>query len=303
MKRWIVVLCAIGLILLTACAQERGCYQIVLISMDQTDQYWNNIDEGCRRAAEELGNVDYKWYAPETKDSARQIEIINNAVADGADAILLAATSADALNDSLAEAHAAGIKIVYLDSPAGFSPVVATFATDNYAAGRTAGETMLRVLAEKGIAEGTIGIVGVDMTVTSAMDRERGFRDVVADSGFLVLDTQYCEGDFSRSKDAASGLIADGCIGLFGTNEGSTVGVGNAIQEYSGDVVGIGFDNSSNIMALLDQGALSATMVQEPATMGYEGLKAAVLALEGDSRTNYVEDTGVTVLSAESMWS
>ena len=54
------------------------------------DQHWVNMDKVCKQAAEELG-CDYKWIAPDVKDDAKQIECVNNAVAGGYDAIMVAA--------------------------------------------------------------------------------------------------------------------------------------------------------------------------------------------------------------------
>ena len=152
----------------TADTASSESYKIFLITMDQMDQYWTNIDAGCKKAAEELGNVEYQWTAPDVKDDAKQIEMINNAVANGANAILLAANGPEAVNDALKEASAAGVQIVYVDSPANFTPSVATFSTDNTAAGKTAGQTMIDQLAAKGITEGKIGIVSVNAATASA---------------------------------------------------------------------------------------------------------------------------------------
>ena len=96
-------------------AASGDAYKIYMISMDQMDQHWVNMDKGCQEAVAELGNVDYKWTAPDVKDDAKQIECINNAVADGAQAILLAANGPDADVAALKEAEAAGVKIVYVD--------------------------------------------------------------------------------------------------------------------------------------------------------------------------------------------
>lgn len=41
-----------------------GNHKIYLITMDQMDQHWVNVDAGCKKAVEELGNVDYTWLAP-----------------------------------------------------------------------------------------------------------------------------------------------------------------------------------------------------------------------------------------------
>lgn len=142
--------------------------------MDQMDQHWVNVDKGCKEAVAELGNVDYNWLAPDVKDDAKQIECINNAVAGGAQAILLAANGPDAVTASLKEAEAAGVKIVYVDSAADY-PGVATLATDNKAAGTTAGNEMIKALEAAGITEGKIGIVNVNAATASTVAREEGF--------------------------------------------------------------------------------------------------------------------------------
>lgn len=281
----------------TADTASSESYKIFLITMDQMDQYWTNIDAGCKKAAEELGNVEYQWTAPDVKDDAKQIEMINNAVANGANAILLAANGPEAVNDALKEASAAGVQIVYVDSPANFTPSVATFSTDNTAAGKTAGQTMIDQLAAKGITEGKIGIVSVNAATASTVARDDGFRSAFEGTKFELQESQYCDGDAARSKDAASAFIADGCVGVFGCNEGSTVGVGNAIKESGADVVGVGFDSSDNVLELINEGCLYATMVQNPDVMGYEGVKAAVAALQGGTADGAVTDTGVTVVT------
>ena len=96
--------------------------------------------------------------------------------------------------DKVKEAEAAGVKIVYVDSPANV-PGEATFSTDNTAAGKTAGETMLDALTEKGVTSGKIGIVNVNAATASCVARESGFRSAFEGTGFELLETQYGEGD------------------------------------------------------------------------------------------------------------
>lgn len=276
-------------------------YKIYMISMDQMDQHWVNMDKGCQKAVEELGNVEYKWSAPDVKDDAKQIECINNAVADGADAILLAANGPDADVAALKEAQAAGVKIVYVDSPANLA-AVKTFATNNEAAGKTAGEQLLKALTDKGVESGKIGIINTNAATTSTVDRENGFRSAFEGTGFEILETQYSEGDAAKSKDIATNYIAQGCVGIFGTNEGTTVGTGNAIKEDGGDVIGVGFDKSDTILGLIKDGSILCAMAQNPDVMGYEGIKAAVAALDGsDAGDGSTSDTGVTVLTKDNI--
>ncbi len=272
-------------------------FKVFLITMDQMDQYWAGVDQGCKKAVAELGNVDYKWTAPDIKDDAKQIEMINNAVANGANAILLAANGPDAVTSALKEAQAKKVQILYVDSPAKF-PAVGTFATNNEGAGKTAGLEMLKNLAKAGIKKGKIGIVSVNAATASTVAREKGFRAAFAGKGFTLLATQYCDGDAAKAKDIATNYITQGCVGIFGANEGSAVGAGNAIRESGQSVIGIGFDSSDAIKSLLKEGFLKATMVQNPSVMGYEGLKKVISVLEGKVKADgKVVDTGVSIVT------
>ncbi|MGE4583159.1 MAG: ABC transporter substrate-binding protein [Sphaerochaeta sp.] len=276
--------------------KESSAYKIYLITMDQMDQHWVNVDKGAQKAVAELGGIDYKWLAPDVKDDAKQIESINNAVAGGANAILLAANGPNAVTAALKEAADAGVKIVYVDSAANF-PAVQTLATDNTAAGTTAGKQMLKALQDKGVTSGKIGVISVNSATASTVARETGFRKAFEGTKFTILETQYCDGDAARSKDMSANFITQGVVGLFGANEGSTVGVGNAIAEAGKSIVGVGFDKSDMILSLIKSGNILCTMAQNPDVMGYEGIKTAYKALKGEDVGPAYVDTGVSVLT------
>jgi ribose transport system substrate-binding protein len=280
--------------------KESSDYKVYLITMDQMDQHWVNVDKGAQKAASELGGIEYKWLAPDVKDDAKQIECINNAVAGGADAILLAANGPNAVTAALKEAAGAGVIIIYVDSAANF-PAVQTLATDNTAAGTTAGKEMLKELTAKGVKSGKIGVISVNSATASTVAREAGFRKAFEGTGFTILETQYCDGDAARSKDMSANFITQGVVGLFGANEGSTVGVGNAIAEAGKSVIGVGFDKSDMILSLIKNGYLLATMAQNPDVMGYEGMKTAYKALKGEKISPEYFDTGVSVLTKASL--
>ncbi|AEV28242.1 ABC-type sugar transport system, periplasmic component [Sphaerochaeta pleomorpha str. Grapes] len=299
-----IVLCALlmvtSLFAQGAKEQASGGYKVYLITMDQMDQHWVNVDKGAQKAASELGGIDYKWLAPDIKDDAKQIECINNAVAGGADAIMLAANGPTAVTAALKEAEGAGVKIIYVDSAANY-PAVQTLATDNTAAGATAGKELIKALNAKGVTSGKIGIISVNSATASTVARENGFRKAFDGLQFTLLETQYCDGDAARSKDMSANFITQGVVGLFGANEGSTVGVGNAIAEAGKSVIGVGFDKSDMILSLIKSGNLLCTMAQNPDVMGYEGMKTTVKALKGESVGASYFDTGVSVLTKNNL--
>ena len=271
---------------------------IALITMDSIDQHWVTLNEGAQKAAAELG-VTVQFMAPNTKDDAQQIECVNNAVSAGAKAIIVAANGPDAISSALKEAQSSGVKIVYVDSPANVE-AEATFSTDNKAAGKTAGGEMLKALEAAGVTSGSIGIINVNAATDSCVMREEGFRAAFEGSGFTLLETQYGEGDAAKSQSIAENYITQGVAGIFGCNEGSTTGAGNAIKASGKEgIIGVGFDKSDAILGLIDDGYLLCTMAQNPDVMGAEGVKAAVAAIGGESLGGKVTDTGVSVLTAQ----
>ena len=297
MKRILSILLCL-LLVLTGCAgQGRTDYRIALITMDSIDQYWVDLNDGAQRAAAEFG-VTVTYMAPNTKDDAQQIEQVNNAVSAGCQAIVIAANGPDAITSSLREAASAGVRIIYVDSPANLE-AEATFSTDNQAAGQTAGETMLAELQARGVTSGTVGIINTNAASDSSQKREAGFRAAFAGTDFTILETQYGGGDASRSQDIAENYLIQGVVGIFGCNEGSTAGAGNAVKAAGSDAVCVGFDKSDAILGLVKEGYIFATMSQNPETMGYEGVKAAVQALNGENLGGKVVDTGVAVLTRE----
>lgn len=271
---------------------------VYLVTMDRMDQHWVAVDEGARTMAEALG-LNYKWDAPDVKDNAKQIEALNNAVAEGASLVLLAANDPVAISMAVKDAKDAGVKVIYVDSPAD-EEAIATLSTDNYNAGVLAGQTMISFLDAAGHTSGKIGVISVNTATNSTMLREGGFRAAIeADGRFEVLETEYRNGDAAASQEAATNFINANpdLVGLFGANEGSTVGVGNAIKD-AGDagIVGVGFDKSAAIMDLLADGSLKAAMAQNPFTMGWLGMAQAYAAINGLSTGPAVIDTGVAVL-------
>ncbi len=279
--------------------------KVTLITMDLMDQHWVNVDKGCQDAVAELKGkgveIEYNWDAPtQGKDDTAQIECMNNAFANNAEVILLASNGPDTQVATIEQYSKEGVKFIYVDSPANF-PAEQTLATNNTNAGQTAGEQMLAALTAASISEGKIGVVNVNAATQSTVDREAGFRKAFEGTKFEILETQYGNGNATESQNIAANYITDGCVGIFGTNEGGTVGVGNAIKEAGQGVIGVGFDQSDAIKELIKDGSLLCAMAQDPYKMGYEGMMTAAKVLAGEAVAEANVDTGVKVVDAAAL--
>jgi ribose transport system substrate-binding protein len=276
--------------------------KVYLITVDNIQPYWYEIDQGAADMARAIG-VNYIWVAPdkiEANTVNRQIELINNAVDDGANALIIAADDPKRISGAVEDAKARGVKIIYVDSPA-YEEAMTTLATDNYEAGILQGEAMLSLLDKYKIQGGAIGLISVADKQNTAL-REAGIRKVLEDDGrFTVLSTVYTEGTVDQAQKAASRLIRENeeLVALFGLNQATTEGVGNAIKADNNRIIGVGFDKSEALLKLFNEGSLKALMLQNPYTMGYLGMAEAVAAILGNETGPTYFDTGISVLKSE----
>ena len=283
-------------------ANETGSekkYKIYLITMDLADDFWKTIDLGCRQAVEELGEVDYVWTGPDVNEDAPQMECIDKAVADGADAIILAASSPWGVNESIDKATKAGVKIIYVDNAAQYD-CVAFLATDNELAGTIAGETLKQGLEDAGLTSGIIGVSANKDNVTSTNLRIQGFRKAFEGTEFTLDNTFFMEDNDQSLKDFAAAHPE--YIAFFGSNERTARNLGEQMKASASKQIVMGFDTSDAVLTLMYEGYLYATLQQKPQLMGYEGVKIAVEALDGTyTKTNARIDTGVNVINKDSI--
>lgn len=280
-------------ILITSTALEN--YKIYYISKDKISQFWYVINQGIHDMASLLG-ATYIWDAPMERSLDKQIEIINNAVNNGADAMMIAALDAVKVSSAIENAKSLGVKIIYLDTPSAEEGII-TLATDNYSAGVSAGENMIIELAALGYREGTIGIVSDSILSTNTRERDNGFRSVLATNNkFKLLNTQYGSDKASAEAIADSYILNNpDLVGIYGTNEDTTIGVGYAISKSNKQIVGIGFDFPPETQKMIENGSLKAVMVQNPYTMGYLGMAETIAALLGFETGPPFINTGVSV--------
>ena len=310
MKKKILVV-AVLLVIIAGFAWARGGGQqasdgkikVIFIAMDSIDEHWLKVKTGTEDKARELGNVDLSFNAPPGKvDANVQLAMVEDAITKRMDAILLAPLDRDALNPGVQRAKTAGIKVIIIDSAVS-TDYDAFLATDNGAAGRTAADTLANLVGQ----QGKVAIINAQPGAATAMTRENEFKSQIASRypGITVVGTQYSDGDRTRALNIATDFMTANpdLAGIYATNEGSTVGAGNAIDQAgkAGAVKFVGFDWSADTKALVEKDVLEASMVQNPYQMGYMGVQAAVDLVTGKGIANKDIDTGVTVVTKANM--
>lgn len=273
-------------------------YVIYLITMNQGSNYWQQINIGCEKAAQELGSdVLYKWTAPLNPTDEEQAECVDKAVADGANAIVISARSPEGINQSLKRAAEAGVKIVYVDNAATFTGV-ATLLTDNEVAGRLAGQTMLKALKEANITSGVIGL-GANTVARNGVLRDKGFREAFVGTPFTVAPTVPMDGKRENIKEMV--IEHPEYIAFFGANEQITGVISKQVKESGSKQIIVGFDTSDYTLSMIHEGVIYATMQQNPKKMGHDGLIIAFKSLKGEYKEppGKIIDTGVEVITRD----
>jgi ribose transport system substrate-binding protein len=282
--------------------QEAGKKVIAVIPKGVSHFFWQTIHAGAEAAGKEL-NVEIMWKGPaQETDYSGQINIVEDAINRRVDGIVLAPSHGDALVPIVERAQKEGIPVTIFDSGINTENYASYVATDNRKGGVVAAER----LAEKLGGKGKIAILGVKAGSVSTDQREQGFKETIEKKypGIQIVDFQYGEADRTKSLDKATDILtrhAD-LNGVFASNESSTVGAVQAIKQkgLSGKVILVGFDSSPNLIDDLKAGAIDSLVLQDPFKMGYEGVKAMVAKINGQSPPRIL-DTGVNLLTKENL--
>ena len=298
----------LALLLLTGCAGtvENEPQHVALIAKSKNSEFFKSVFAGANAASSEY-DIRLTIDGPETEEDVEtQNELIDKAVADGADAIVLSAISYEGNADAVNRAAAHGVKIVVFDSDVDSDRVQVRIGTDNIAAGQKAAQAAFK---EEGELE--IGIVNYDTSSRNGQEREKGFRMIASHTERVrrihtinVLaeqaDAQIKTMELLQENPEINVLVA--------FNEPTCVGAAMAVEELglAGKIRMVGFDSNVEAVEMLQDGVISALVVQNPYAMGYLGVEAACNLLNGKSGKIYdpaaLVDTPTVVVDQENMF-
>jgi ribose transport system substrate-binding protein len=268
-------------------------YTIALVSKGFQHQFWQSVKDGAEQAAEEYG-VSITFEGPDSESEvAAQIDMLQTAMGRNPDAIGFAALDSQAAAPLMAEAEEKGIPVIAFDSGVDSDVPLATAATDNRAAATLAAEKMVELIG----GEGKVALIVHDQTSVTGVERRDGFVEYIEENApdVEIVDVQYGGGDHLKSTDLAKTIMQahPDLAGIYGSNEGSAIGVVNAVKELgnTGDLVVIGFDSGQAQMDAIREGLMAGAITQNPVGIGYETVKAAVMALNGEEVPESI-DTG-----------
>jgi ribose transport system substrate-binding protein len=208
-------------------------------------------------------------------------------------ALCLAALDSKAVVPLLEKAQSAKIPVIGFDSGVDSNIPVTTASTDNIAAAGTAADKMAELIGNSG----EVGVIVHDQTSRTGIDRRDGFVSRMKDKhpNITLVDIQYGGGDQLKSTDLAKAMMQahPNLKGFFGANEGSAIGVINAVKELNkaGKITVIGYDSGKAQTGAIRDGVEQGAITQDPIGIGYKCVDSAVKAIKGESLPKNI-DTG-----------
>jgi ribose transport system substrate-binding protein len=280
-----------------------GELDIALVSKGFQHQFWQAVKTGAEEKAEELGvTMTFDGPASETEVDA-QLQMLQAAIERTPDAIGYAALDPEACVPLLDQAQSADIPVVEFDAGCDSDVPQTICQTDSKAAGALAAEHMAELIG----GSGKVAIVGHSQINSTGVERRDGFVEKIeADFPEIeIVDIQYGDGDHIKSADIAKAMLASNpdLKGLYGTNEGSAIGVVNAVNELGmepGKLTVIGFDSGQAQIDAIESGVMAGAITQDPLGIGRCTIESAVAAINGDELEE-MQDTGSYWYDAENI--
>ncbi|QYJ17120.1 hypothetical protein Rxycam_02959 [Rubrobacter xylanophilus DSM 9941] len=281
-------------------------YNFTVVIKATDSEFWQVMASGARRASKDLGKVRVNVQGPPSEaDIEQQVSILENAISEQPDGILLASSSSDATVPLVERAMSQDIPVVLVDNRINTDNYVSFLATDNRKAGAKAAETFVEFARKDvGRTSGKLGLVSAFAGIKVLEERDGGFtarlRQIAPE--IEVIGPRYVNNDIAQAASVAEDMLTANpeLLGFFADNNHTGDGVARVIaqRDLGGKKAVVAFDTDDQEINALKNGAIDALIVQDPFLMGYKGILFLVDHIEGREVPKNV-DTGATVVTRD----
>jgi ribose transport system substrate-binding protein len=261
-----------------------------IIAKGFSHQFWQAVKSGAEQAAKDNG-VKITFEGPETEAQIdKQTDILNAAIAKKPQGIGFAALDSKAQVPVLKKAADAGIPIVAFDSGVDSDLPLTTCTTDNVNAAGAAADKLAEAIG----GEGEVAAEIHDQTSATGIGRRDGFLNRIKEKypKITVVEVQYANDALKAADDIKAMIQAHPNLkGIFGSNEGTAIGLAVALKETKSKIVGVGYDSGKTQKEAILNGTLLGSITQNPVGIGQCVVNSLAKAIKGE-KLEKVIDTG-----------
>lgn len=255
-------------------------HKLAFVTNNASD-FWTIARKGTEKAAKDIPGIEVEFRIPSDGTAAEQQRVIDDLLAKGINGIAI--SPVDPANQTQMLNRAAGQTLVVTqDSDAPNSERVCYIGTDNVEAGRQAGQLVKEALPNGGKIMVFVGV----LDAANAQQRYQGLKEALAGSNVEILDVRTDNTDLVRAKaNAADTLVKHsdiaGMVGLWAYNGPAIL---SAVKDANktDKVKIVAFDEQDETLQGIRDGAIYATVVQQPFEFGYRSMELMSKILNGD---------------------
>ena len=298
------------LFLLMACGEgtsDPSRPQVALIMKSLANEFFATMAAGAEKHhAENTQRYDLIVNGiKDERDLSRQVALVDEMIARGVDAIVIAPADSKALVGALRRASESGIVVINIDNKldAGIleseALAIPFVGPDNHAGARKVGEHLARTLApgtQVLIVEGT-------RTSFNAQERLRGFSDAMSEAGMVIADSQSANWEMAPANTFVTSMLAEypEARAVLAANDSMALGALAAVRAAGREVTIVGFDNISAVQQAIREGRILATADQHADQLASFGIDYALrLLADPDQALNDLE-TPVDLITASTL--
>jgi ribose transport system substrate-binding protein len=255
-------------------------HKLAFVTNNASD-FWIIARKGTEKAAADIPGIEVEFRIPADGTAAEQQRVIEDLLAKGIHGIAI--SPVDPANQTAMLNRVAGQALVVTqDSDAPESNRVCYIGTDNVAAGRQAGELVKEALPQGGKIMVFVGV----LDAANAQQRYQGLKEALAGSNVQIIDVRTDNTDRVRAKSNAADTLVNnpdiaGMVGLWSYNGPAIL---SAVTEANkvDKVKIVAFDEEDQTLSGIKDGAIYATVVQQPFEFGRQSMELMAKILNGD---------------------
>lgn len=316
------ILCLLAGLALTGCSADRRSSgpgdsgnsagdrpRIALVMKSLANEFFATMAEGA--AEHQAGHAsEYELISggiQDERDVSRQVSLVEEMVAAGADAIVIAPADSKALVSALRRAQREGVVVVNIDNRLDAEVLRSEGVTipfvgpDNRQGARAVGDfaaTRLRPGDPVVILEGI-------RTSFNGQQRRLGLEDAVRDAGLRLVDSQSAQWEMSQAHTIASSMLQEhpDLRAILACNDSMALGAVAAVKAAGrdGEVIITGFDNISAVRQTIREGRVLATADQHGDSLAVYGIELALQLLRNPDQPAQDRETPVDLVTAEAL--
>jgi ribose transport system substrate-binding protein len=280
--------------------------RVALIMKSLANEFFATMAEGARQHhARHQDQYDLIINGiKDERDLNRQVALVDEMIAAGVDAIVIAPADSKALVSVLKRAQQAGIVVVNIDNKlddqvlAEAGVTIPFVGPDNRAGAKKVGD----YLAARLQAGDKVGVLEGIRTAFNGQQRRLGFEDAMKEAGIEIADSQSAQWEMDQANRIASAMISErpDLKALLCANDSMALGALAAVKAAgrSGEIAIVGFDNITAIRQAIRDGAVLASADQHADQLAVFGIEYAMQILRGEAAPSDRE-TPVDLITAE----